>query len=44
MFGSIRSVFALALAGGMVWSCGGDRVTMSPAPELAGGAGWTAAG
>ena len=33
MFGSIRSVFALALAGGMVWSCGGDRVTMSPAPE-----------
>ena len=33
MFGSIRSVFALALAGGMMWSCGGDRVTMSQVPE-----------
>ena len=33
MSGSIRSVFALALAGGMMWNCGGDRVTMSQVPE-----------
>ena len=33
MSGSIRSVLALALAGGMMWNCGGDRVTMSQAPD-----------
>ncbi len=27
MFGSIRSVFVLVLAGGVTWSCSGERVT-----------------
>ena len=29
MFSSIRSVFVLLLAGGVTWSCSGERVTTS---------------
>lgn len=33
MSGSIRRVVLLALAGGMVWGCGGDGLTTSHVPE-----------
>ncbi len=33
MFSSIRSVFVLLLAGGVVWSCSGERVTTSPVTD-----------
>ena len=33
MFKSIRNVFVLAVAAGLTWGCGGERVTTSQIPE-----------
>ena len=33
MFRRIRSVFVLLLAGGVTWSCSGERVTTSPVTD-----------
>ena len=33
MFGSIRSVLVFLLAGGVTWSCSGERVTTSRVAE-----------
>ena len=36
MDGNIRSLFSLAIAAGVAWGCGGERVTTSQAPETEG--------
>ncbi len=39
MFGSLRSVFVLALSAGLIWGCGSERLTTSQVPEAGEGAG-----
>ena len=39
MFRSIRSVLLFALSAGLIWGCGGERLTTSQIPEAGDGAG-----
>ena len=39
MFGSFRSVLLFALSAGLIWGCGGERLTTSQIPEAGDGAG-----
>ena len=39
MFRSFRTVLLFALSTGLIWGCGGERLTTSQVPEAGDGAG-----